>query len=549
MVSGDEYLPHPSDPSLSVSARAAKPLAHPSLTGLFHPPCGTDPGADMISTTNLPQGSIDGRQAVDQPRAERVVPKPIPQSQAQNPRKYQIEQLKKRFSARESTLRNGTTNLQFKLRPSDPDFPFELAHLECELQVPAAYPEEAPTLRVRNDDIPRGFSINIEKGWDGLVRDKAGGTLLALTHALDRALESFLSEKQTDTVKLVSFKDTRHLETSAAPVGNPAAAPTAAPKPQPASPAPKPYVPEPSFTKEQITQARARRAQETRQLESRMGRMPFFHKSADGIVYTLPLDPKRRSELPLGLQTVQSVQFIVPLLYPLQALRILLNDVESSDVETLEETFATKAAQQSHMTLTTHLNYLTQNLHILAKNAQPARPANQPAVEEPPLVEGTEKTTTIQGDPDGKSHIQRIPRPPEWVIVGESDDSESDDFDSWDSDDASDEGGAAVGTKEESSSAMTHQAEHGTSMSFPSVELHGIELLQVAILSINVKCERCRTINEVTGLRPGIEKASSCKKCATPFTTRFRQELVHQNSTRAGFVDVEGCTVADMLPR
>ena len=503
----------------------------------------------MISTTSLPQGSIDGRQAVDQPRAERVVPKPIPQSQAQNPRKYQIEQLKKRFSARESTLRNGTTNLQFKLRPSDPDFPFELAYLECELQVPAAYPEETPTLRVRNDEIPRGFSINIEKGWDGLVREKAGGTLLALAHALDRGLEAFLSEKQTDTVKLVSFKDTRHLEASASPVGNPVAAPVAAPKPQPASPAPQPYVPEPSFTKEQIAAARARRAQETRQLESRMGRMPFFHKSADGIVYTLPLDPKRRSELPLGLQTVQSVQFIVPLLYPLQPLRILLNDVESSDVETLEEMFAAKAGQQSHMTLTTHLNYLTQNLHILAKNAQPAPPANKPAVESPPLVEGTEKTTATPDNPDGKSHIQHIPRPPEWVIVGDSDDSDSDDFDSWDSDDASDEGGAAVGAQEENSSARAPQAEHGTSISFPSVELHGIELLQVAILSINVKCERCRTINEVTGLRPGMEKASSCKKCATPFTTRFRQELVHQNSTRAGFIDVEGCTVADMLPR
>ena len=86
-------------------------------------------------------------------------------------------------------------------------------------------------------------------------------------------------------------------------------------------------------------------------------------------------------------------------------------------------------------------------------------------------------------------------------------------------------------------------------MSFPSVELHGIELLQVSILSITVKCERCKTQNEMGGLRDGVEKAGSCRKCATPFLAKFRQELVHQNSTRAGFIDVSACTVADLLPR
>lgn len=96
-----------------------------------------------------------------------------------------------------------------------------------------------------------------------------------------------------------------------------------------------------------------------------------------------------------------------------------------------------------------------------------------------------------------------------------------------------------------SASETTHQVESGTSISFPLVELHGIELLQVTILGLNVKCERCRTINEVTGLKPNEEKASSCKKCATAFTVKFRPEMVHQNSVRAGFIDVVGCTVVE----
>ncbi len=98
-------------------------------------------------------------------------------------------------------------------------------------------------------------------------------------------------------------------------------------------------------------------------------------------------------------------------------------------------------------------------------------------------------------------------------------------------------------------SAPASQAiEKGTAMSFPSVELYGVELLQVSILALAVKCQRCKTINDVSGLKDNTEKPASCKKCASPFLLKFRQELVHQNSTRAGFIDVSGCTVSDLLP-
>lgn len=500
----------------------------------------------MISTNDLPQGAVDGQQAVSQPREDRVVSKPIPQSQTRDPRKYQIEQLKRRFSPRISNLQNGTTNVQLQLRPSDPDFPFELDFLECELQIPESYPDANPALRVRNKDIPRGFSVNIERGWGKLVDErKPGTTLLTLTNALDKELEAFLSEKQTDTVKLVSFKDTRHMEYSETPTSS-VTEPT--PTTGPPSKPHKPYIPEESFTKDQIAAAKARRAQETRQLDARMGRLTLFHKSADGVVYTLPLEPKRRNDLPSGLRAVQSVQMIIPLLYPLQKLRILLNDVESHDAELLEEAFAARAAQQNQMSLMSHLNYLVQNMHVLAKAAKPPAPI-KPTVEEPPVDKGKEKAVLGQDAEDNRSHIQHIPRPPEWVIVGESDESDSDDLESWDSEGDSDGGVVIVPSAGEKKEVDSRPQERGTSISFPSIELHGIELLQVSILSINVKCERCRTINEVTGLHPNTEKASSCKKCATPFIATFRQEMVHQNSTRAGFIDVSGCTVADMLPR
>jgi phage FluMu protein Com len=405
-------------------------------------------------------------------------------------------------------------------------------------------------LRVKNKDIPRGFSLNIERGWDKLVHGKESGTLLTLINALDKNLEAFLSEKKTDTVTLVTFKDTRHLENAAAPLGN--AAPLAASATTTQAPAPKSvYIPEESFTKEQIADAKAKRASEVRQLDSRMGRLSLFHKSADGIVYTLPLQPKRRTELPLELQVVQSVQLIIPLLYPLQPLRILLNDVESEDAERLEESFAEKAAQQKQMTLMSHINYLAQNMHILAKAAQ-ASPKELVALAQEvntSLESAKPSATGTTVNKDDKSHIHVISRPPEWAFINESEDSQDDSDDmSWDSEDDSDDGGATINPSV-APSPPAHQAESGTSISFPLVELHGIELLQVSILSINVKCERCRTINEMTGLRPDIEKGGSCKKCATTFVVKFRQEMVHQNSIRGGFIDTSGCTVSDMLPR
>ena len=488
------------------------------------------------------------RQAVAEAPSSRVVPKPVPEREVKDAREYQLGQLRRRFSPKETNPGIGETCLLFNLSPSDPDFPFDLDHLECELRVPAAYPKQPPTLQIKNKDIPRGFAINIEKGWEKLVEEKRGATLLALANALDRKLESLLSEEKAETVKLTIFKDTRHISVSAE-----SASKTEDQAQKPVSKPPvvyRPYVPEESYSREQMAEAKARRAQEVRQLEARMGRLSLYHKSSDSVVYTLPLDPKRRSALPTGLQPVQSVQLIIPLLYPLQTPRILLNDVDSEDAEPLEELFAQKAAEQKHMSLMSHLNYLTQNMHILAKQAPAPPPEVEETFEEPGGVElevqEAEHASTLD---TGRGHVHVIPRPPEWALDDDTDGSDSSDEDSYDDEDDEDGGAAIDSGHTDSPSLPTQTREIGTAMSFPSIELHGIELLQVSILSLNVKCDRCKTLNEITGLKNNLEKASSCKKCATPFTVRFRQELVHQNSTRAGFIDATACTVADLLPR
>ncbi|KAK3349340.1 hypothetical protein B0T25DRAFT_239796 [Lasiosphaeria hispida] len=483
-----------------------------------------------------------GGQAVSEAPVSRVVPKPVPERQTQDARGYQIGQLRRRFSPKESNIGNGDTSFQFDLAPSDPDFAFDLDRLQIDLRVPAAYPAKPPRLIVKNSDIPRGIAINIETGWDKLVEERRGATLLSLTNSLDKNLESFLSEQKVDIVKLTIFKDTRHIEAESS--SKPPAA--AAPKPQ--SPAEeRPRIPREYFTRDQISEAKARRAQEVRQLEARMGRLSKYQKSSDGVIYTLPMEPKRRAQLPTGLQGVNSVQLIIPLLYPLQPLRVLLNDVDSEDAEGVEEIFTEKAAEQKQMALTSHLNYLAQNMHTLVKQAQTLAAQLPVAEEQPDLDEEAQEAEHSSTMDSGRGHIHVIPRPPEWAVAnGEGGSGSSEDGTSEDEDEDEDDGGVAI--ESGNTSLPTQTTETGIAISFPSIELHGIELLQVSILSLSVKCDRCKTLNDVTGLKDNLEKAGSCKKCAAPFTVRFRQELIHQNSTRAGFIDISACTVADLLP-
>ncbi|TVY55518.1 Uncharacterized protein LSUE1_G009799 [Lachnellula suecica] len=532
----------------------------------------TIPGAQVVTagTTqgDLPEssGSVehadsataqDRQQAVTQPIASRVNSKPVPQAQSQDPRAFQLGQIRRRFSPKESKQSDGSTLLKFSLTPSDPDFPFEMTALDCSLAVPLAFPQIRPSLKVSNRDIPRGFALNIEAGFDGLAQERQDATLLELVKALDRNLEAFLSAPKTDTVKLVPNKDTRHLSALPARSVQPAdVVPRSQDTPQVAQSeirsGSKSVKPVESFTTQQKAEAAKRRETETRQLEARMGRLPLYKKSGDGIAYMLPLEPRKRGELPVALQAVKSVKLFVPLLYPLQSCRIQLEGVDSVEQKGVEKGFEKKAAQaKDNTTLMGHINFLAQNIHVLTKTLLEPERKPIPTPIEPELPEEPDKGKGVEGHQDAeRSHIQYITRPPEWTIINADDgtDSESDDY-SYDSGDEfteDEEGGVEV--KPANDQAPVQNQEKGTAVSFPFIELYGIELLEVVILNLSIKCERCKTTMDIKGLRTGAMKHESCKKCATLLGIGFRHELVHAHSVRAGFLDLEGCVPVDILP-
>ncbi|MCJ1397433.1 hypothetical protein MMC11_000626 [Xylographa trunciseda] len=501
--------------SASQPSQAAKVTAPASQSA-----SGTVPGAQDGKASAQPGTQRHGAPAVDR---SRVVQKPISRVQVEDPREFQIQQLRRRFTPKETAEADGTA-LAFSMAPSDPDFPFEMVGLECVLHVPAGYPGKGqPFLDVKNKEMGRGYQINVEKGFDALVARSSQMTLLGLMNGLDKQLESLLTGQKAETVKLIP-----NARTTANPSQDAQAEPT---RTMIQANVPKfSSVPEQSFTPEQLRDAAARREVETRQLEARLGRLPLFFKSSDGIAYTLPVEPRRRGDLPVSLQVVKSIRLFVPLMYPLQPCRIEVLGVAREAALTTEKAFEKKARESSDSTLMAHVNYLSQNMHVLATQAmeEDSPAAAVPAeiaslqLDDASATKLTEnKSSVLSNTLDDRSHIHVIPRPPEWGMPGRTDPEEdSDSSDAYDSEGNSEDEDSGV-ELEKIAEATSTAPERGILLSFPHLELHGVELLELTSLSLTVKCERCKDQMDINSLRStsagdtGAVKAESCKKCAS----------------------------------
>ncbi|KAF2650341.1 hypothetical protein K491DRAFT_697336 [Lophiostoma macrostomum CBS 122681] len=496
-----------------------------------------------------PPGSTAGR--VNTPR---ITSRPVPQSQLADPRAYQLSQLRRRFTPAEHN-ENSSTILTFRMRPSDPDFPYPLEALHCSLRIPSDYPNGGkPTLGVTNPDMERGYQINIECGFDRIVASAKSATLLACLNSLDRELESLLSSQKADTIKIVQHSKKLAQDNIAPhyPVGSHAQAP-ALPHPVPQL---RPKSPE--YSAEQRSQARDARESQVRQLETRMGRLPQFVRSTDGLAFTVPIEPRKRGELPIELQALKIVKLIVPESYNLTPCRIELVGVTGEAVRCVEEAFQLRTAQEPTVSLFQQINYLSQNIRIMAKQQQRIKEAS-PLERTPAQAEHSEWSQSLplrndqqsqkRAEVSDRPHVITIPRPPEWDVSNNAAAEDSDtSSESNDNDDVED----SEVTGHASASGNASLPERGVLISFPHLDLHGIELLEIVALCIIVKCDRCKDSKDVTNLQDNSDgthaRQDSCKKCASPLTIGYRPEPLHVNSIRAGYLDLVGCAIVDLLP-
>jgi hypothetical protein len=112
-----------------------------------------------------------------------------------------------------------TIYISFVIKPSDPDFPFDLDMLKINLSIPVEYPESIPKIVILNDDIPRGFAANVEIGFSNIAKlalknisysigDEPielvkGTSLKSQFLTLDKYLENFLKQEKRETIKFV----------------------------------------------------------------------------------------------------------------------------------------------------------------------------------------------------------------------------------------------------------------------------------------------------------------------------------------------------------
>jgi hypothetical protein len=453
-----------------------------------------------------------------------------------DPREFQINQLRRRYRPHEANDDQGTI-LTFGLVPSDPDFPFELERLQCVLRVPASFPQKRPTLKVTNSEMEAAYQANVERGFDEIVdfayRTNSQGTLLKWLNSLDKKLEPLLTTlERGPTLKFfandggaTAAKETKAPEKTASQPA-PSQATVVAPVAKHTR-APKPRIVAPRYSAEAKAEAEKRRAVETKQLEARLGRLPMFQKLQDGKTYVVPIQPIKKDRLPRAIQALKTVKLIVPPLYPLEKSSINLQGVEGQETKATELGFTQWVEQTSQLSLVSQINYLASNIHKFAETPLPEK--DDQVEEVSPTVE-TDETEDIEAptqppaisthNDEDRPHLQYIPRPPEWSVPdphsgGEGSSGESsyeeDDF----SDEEDDEGGTPV------PAAVDNNAPgRGVALSFPYMELYGIELLEITSLSITIKCERCKVpvdvknVPQITDEKGQMAKMESCKKCA-----------------------------------
>ncbi|KAL4970892.1 uncharacterized protein BDV14DRAFT_186547 [Aspergillus stella-maris] len=481
--------------------------------------------------------------------------RPISRVESSNPREFQINQLRRRFRPTETSDESGIT-LSFGLVPSDPDFPFELDRLYCALHVPSKYPASGrPSLKVANPEIGAAFQENVARGFDDIIDDSlrfgGRGTLLNWMNTLDRHLERLLTTTERGPTLKFVHNAKKEEEAPSKDVVDKLRSLALAQEARPKRDITPPIVEtRPVYTAEERAQAEKRRAVETKQLEARLGRLPLFQKSRDGSSFTIPIQPTKVDRLPIALRAVKTVKLSVPTLYPLEPSHIELQGVTGSEVRSVEVGFSQWLKEHFQLNLVSQVNYLASNMHNFAKTVVEEPEPKEPEPEPTAPVEPQHLETDDSAIDEDRPHLHVVQRPPEWTVGGGSG-SEETDASSTEEDysDEEEDGGAPIPDMPEST------AENGVALSFPFLELYGIELLDLVGLYITIKCDRCKEQLDVRNipqtkdssgtLSPRVE---TCKKCSNPMSIGFRRMLMHPNSQRAGYLDLDGCTVVDLLP-
>jgi uncharacterized CHY-type Zn-finger protein len=96
--------------------------------------------------------------------------------------------------------------LQISVRPSDPDFPYDLEALHLRIHLPSTYPDEVPTVLITNEDLQLELKSHIENEIRKKTNTLVGQPCLRpLFRWLDKNMETLLAKKPLRAITFVSF--------------------------------------------------------------------------------------------------------------------------------------------------------------------------------------------------------------------------------------------------------------------------------------------------------------------------------------------------------
>jgi len=487
------------------------------------------------------------------------VSKPITAAQLQNPRDFQLSQIRTRFKPQEAET-DGVTNLTFKLVPSDPDFPFDIEALQCVLSVPLDYPGlSRPGLRVSNKELPRGFQINVEQAFNGLVTSMPHATLLDLVKKLDRILADVLSKPMAETIKILnpvkkSIKGSGNINDSQVNMQTNLSG--------------RQHDEDSIYTRAQISQAAEKRQADIRQLRARLGRLPGFTDNVDSKSFGLPYSVYRQDTIDLSIRDSPALTLSIPDDYNLSPCTITFQGKRVEAMSNVEAAFESQCRLMPEMALLAHVNYLSQNINTMATTPRQIL-QNKDIMPKPvPTKEEIRSVNNVVMKNDIDNDRKVYPMPLEWLSdyqnktddqdggkehAGSEEDEDSDDEDDYtDSEDEQGEEKESTSATEQTSKSTL--AEKSIGLSFPNLEIYGIELFELQSLSLTIKCDRCKTPTDVLHIpdnpsaNPSLLKQLPCKKCNNSLAVGYRKSLMHAHSVHAGFIDLDACTAVDLLP-
>ncbi|KAK9454899.1 hypothetical protein V1511DRAFT_501289 [Dipodascopsis uninucleata] len=477
-------------------------------------------------------------------------------------RDAQIEALSQNYNV---TLVDGDF-IGISLRPSDPDFPFDLDILSFIMIVPQSYPNDPPSISVSNSDIPRGFSLNIEYGFlDGISRASLGkSTLIEMVETLDLRLEEFLKGERRETIKIVNASskktDTKRGKIKVEDGINDTGVlsewgfqPEAI---ENLNITQNKKTPQEVFSDSEIEKANLVREQEIRQVRARLGIKDIWSDEDGKTHISIPFLPVNKHLLPICLRTVSNAELLVPELYNLENCGVKFIDIEDEEARTVEENFFLFTKEnKTNFTLFSLINYLSQNAVTLAITSDSVRNSSF----------NNKDKFEIAGE------TQEYLKPPEWDMI-ENDShwySSGGDGDLCQSnEDENDEApGDIASTIDRQQLQETDQLAdrsditgdtdykipaNAVSVNFIDIRLINVAILQCTALSLIVKCARCKSEHEIRDIKPGSEQSRNstlCLKCNSELNVEFfKSEMIHENYSRIGYIKLAGCTPFDFLP-